>query len=73
MCQTYNDLLPLIVTFPTALTVTMAGKQITSKLGSIEQPFILLMGSVGQDVNRHIGHGLSQLRDVWGPRWRTGS
>lgn len=65
--------MPFIVTFPIALVVTMARKQITYKLCSIEQPFILLVGSVGQDVDSHSGDGLSQLHDVWEPRWRTGS
>lgn len=67
VCQSHYYLLPFIVIFPIALTVIMARKQITSKLCSIEQPFILLMDSLGQDVNKHSGDGLSQFYDVWGP------
>ena len=72
-CPTHHYLLPFIVTFPIAVPFTMARKQIASKLCGTGQPFVLLMGSVGQDVNRHSGDGLSQLHDVWGPSWRTGS
>lgn len=73
VCPTHHYLLPFIVTFPIVVPFAMAGKQIASNLCGTGQPSVLLMESVGQDVNRHSGDGLSQLLDVWGPSWWTDS
>lgn len=49
-CATHHYLLLCIVISSTALLATLAGTKITLKLHSMEQPFILLIESVGQGV-----------------------